>query len=137
MAGHAGGNGITWLEQLGKRYAEKRSIVEDKIRRWAVSAAEGKTTAKSSEKAKEKSEEEMKKARQKGMKIEEYRAWRDREMWLNDFNMIRKKDLLEGNLTDQEKKTMEDLKQKLEKTGGVPPISKGLQQELDKKSGKA
>ncbi len=24
MAGHAGGNGITWLETLGKRYAEKR-----------------------------------------------------------------------------------------------------------------
>ena len=24
MAGHAGGNGITWVESLGKRYAEKR-----------------------------------------------------------------------------------------------------------------
>lgn len=24
MAGHAGGNGITWLERVGKRYAEKR-----------------------------------------------------------------------------------------------------------------
>lgn len=24
MAGHAGGNGITWLENLGKRYAEHR-----------------------------------------------------------------------------------------------------------------
>lgn len=24
MAGHAGGNGITWMERVGKRYAEKR-----------------------------------------------------------------------------------------------------------------
>lgn len=24
MAGHAGGNGISWLESLGKRYAERR-----------------------------------------------------------------------------------------------------------------
>ncbi len=29
MAGHAGGNGITWLETLGKRYAEKRVGVGD------------------------------------------------------------------------------------------------------------
>lgn len=29
MAGHAGGNGITWLESLGKRYAEKRVGVGD------------------------------------------------------------------------------------------------------------
>lgn len=28
MAGHAGGNGITWLENLGKRYAEKRVGVD-------------------------------------------------------------------------------------------------------------
>jgi len=28
MAGHAGGNGITWLENLGKRYAEKRVGLE-------------------------------------------------------------------------------------------------------------
>jgi NhaP-type Na+/H+ or K+/H+ antiporter len=30
MAGHAGGNGITWLETLGKRYAEHRVGVSTK-----------------------------------------------------------------------------------------------------------
>lgn len=33
MAGHAGGNGITWLERLGKGYAERRigvTVKEDK-----------------------------------------------------------------------------------------------------------
>lgn len=119
-----------------ERYTEKRTVVEDKIRRWAASAAEGKTTAKTAEKAKEKQEEEIKKAKQKGMKLDEYRKWRDREMWLNDFNMLRKRDLLEGTLTEEDKKTMKELEKKLEASGGVPPISKGLQQELDKKKSK-
>jgi len=30
MAGHAGGNGISWLERLGKNYAERRMGVSGK-----------------------------------------------------------------------------------------------------------
>ena len=52
---------------------------------------------------------------------------------MNDFNMLRKRDLLESNLDDNEKKQMKDLEQKLEKGGGVPPISKSLQDLIDKK----
>jgi hypothetical protein len=69
------------------------------------------------------------------MKIDEYRAWRDREMWLNDFNMLRKQDLLEANLSDAQKKEMAELSKKLETSGGVPEISKTLQAEIDKKKG--
>ena len=118
-----------------ERYTEKRSVVEDKIKRWAASAASGKANAKASAKAKEKEDEEIKKAKKKGMKLNEYRAWRDREMWMNDFNMLRKRSLLDQDLSDQEKKDMQDLEKKLQATGGVPEISKGLQQELDKKNG--
>ena len=116
-----------------ERYAEKREVVEEKVTRWAMQAAEGKSQAKDSAKQKEKEDEEKKKARKKGMSLEEYRAWRDREMWLNDFNMLRKQHLLEENLTDDQKKEMEDLQKKLEKSGGVPEVSKTLQAELDKK----
>lgn len=128
---------IDTIRKLSReRYAEERSIVEDKVRRWSAAAAEGKTKAKHDAKAKEKEEEEIKKAKKKGMKLEEYRAWRDREMWLNDFNMLRKQHLLEENLNDEQKKEMAELEKKLEKTGGVPEISKTLQAELDKRSGK-
>ncbi len=118
-----------------ERYAEKREVVEDKINRWSAQAAEGKSIAKQDAKAKEKADEELKKARKKGMKIDEYRAWRDREMWLNDFNMLRKQDLLEANLSDAQKKEMAELSKKLETSGGVPEISKTLQAEIDKKKG--
>jgi len=118
-----------------ERYTEKRSVVEEKIKRWAASAASGKANAKASAKAKEKEGEEYKKAKKKGMKLEEYRAWRDREMWMNDFNMLRKRSLIDKDLSEQEKKDMQDLEKKLQETGGVPEISKGLQQELDKKNG--
>lgn len=120
-----------------ERYTEKRSVIEEKILRWAASAAEGKTNAKAASKAKEKEEEEMKKARKKGMKLDEYRAWRDREMWMNDFNMLRKRSLLGETLNDAEQKEKAELEKKLTATGGIPEISKGLQAELDKKNGKA
>ncbi|PIR54499.1 hypothetical protein COU75_00575 [Candidatus Peregrinibacteria bacterium CG10_big_fil_rev_8_21_14_0_10_42_8] len=119
-----------------ERYTEKRSVIEEKINRWAASAAEGRSTAKVASKAKEKEEEEMKKARKKGMKLEEYRAWRDREMWMNDYNMLRKRFLLGETLSDAEEKEKANLKKKLTDSGGIPEISKGLQQELDKKNGK-
>lgn len=116
-----------------ERYAEKRKVVEDKVNRWSAAAAQGKTQAKQDAKAKEKEEEEKKKAKKKGMTLQEYRAWRDREMWLNDFNMLRKQHLLEENLSDEQKKDMEALEKKLEASGGVPEVSKTLLAELEKK----
>lgn len=126
----------TLLKLSRERYADKRSTVEEKIARWAASAAEGKQEAKKNEKAKEKEEEERKKAKKKGMSLAEYRAWRDREMWLNDFNMLRKQHLLEQNLTEDQQKEMAALEKKLEASGGVPEVSKTLQAELEKR-GKA
>lgn len=116
-----------------ERYAEKREVVEDKVNRWSAQAADGKTQAKQDAKSKEKAEEELKKARKKGMKLDEYRAWRDREMWLNDFNMLRKQHLLEANLSDVQAKEMVELTKKLETSGGIPEVSKTLQVEIDKK----
>jgi hypothetical protein len=129
---------IEKLKSLSReRYSERREIVEDNINRWSASAAEGKNKAKDAAKAKEKGEEEMKKARKKGMKLDEYRKWRDREMWINDFNMIRKRSLLGETLSEADQKSMKDLEAKLKDSGGVPEVSKGLQQEIDKKQGKA
>ena len=116
-----------------ERYSEKRSVVEEKITRWAASAAEGKGKAKEEEKAKEKEEEEKKKAKKKGMSLKEYREWRDREMWLNDFNMLRKRHLLDQDLSASEQKDMSALQKKLEASGGVPEVSKTLQAELEKR----
>lgn len=116
-----------------ERYADKRSVVEEKIQRWAASAAEGKSKAKEDQKAKEKEDEERKKAKKKGMSLEDYRAWRDREMWLNDFNMLRKRSLLDNDLSAEEQKHMKDLEAKLQKTGGIPEVSKTLQQEIEKR----
>jgi hypothetical protein len=116
-----------------ERYSEKRAIVEDKIKRWAESAKEGKVAAKSVEKAKEKEEEEKKKAREKKMTLEEYRSWRDKEMWTNDFNALRKRSMLGETLSAEETKKMKDLEKKLEASGGVPPPSKTLLQEVEKK----
>jgi len=118
-----------------ERYAEKREVVEDKVNRWSAQAADGKTQAKQDAKSKEKAEEELKKARKKGMKLDEYRAWRDREMWLNDFNMLRKQHLLEANLSDVQAKEMVELTKKLETSGGIPEVSKTLQVEIDKRRG--
>jgi len=129
---------VDTLRKLSReRYSESRAVVEEKIAKWAASAAQGKQKAKTDAKAKEKEEEELKKARKKGMKLEEYRAWRDREMWTNDYNALRKKQLMDEQLSDDEKKTMQELAQKLEKSGGIPPMSKAMQElEQKKKEGK-
>jgi hypothetical protein len=109
-----------------ERYTEERRVVEDKIMRWAASAGEGKVAAKQAEKSKEKEEEERKKAKAKKMTLDQYRAWRDREMWLNEYNALRKKEFLGEALTDGEKAQMAELTPKLEATGGIPPPSKGM-----------
>ncbi len=108
-----------------ERYCEKRSEVEEKIGRWLESAKEGRMVAVKAEKSKEKEVEEREKAKKKGMKLEEYRAWRDREMWTNDFNALRKKAITE-KLSGEEEGKMKDLEGKLAKSGGVPPPSKAM-----------
>jgi len=60
------------------------------------------------------------------MKLEEYRKWRDREMWLNDFNMIRKKEFMGEALSDEEVKSKAELEKKLTDSGGVPEPSKTM-----------
>ena len=109
-----------------ERYAQCRSEVEGKIFKWASASSDAKKKAKKTLKSKEKEAEEIQKAGKKGMKLEEYRAWRDREMWINDFNVLRKKEYSGNALTDSEKKSMEELRAKLEKSGGVPPPSKTM-----------
>ena len=64
--------------------------MEEKISKWIASARVGREEAKSAEKAKEREEEEKKKAKAKKMSLEQYRAWRDRELWTNEYNAIRK-----------------------------------------------
>ncbi|MSR67370.1 DUF87 domain-containing protein [Candidatus Peribacteria bacterium] len=108
-----------------ERYCEKRSVVEDKIGRWLESAKEGRMVAVKAGKSKEKETEEREKAKKKGMKLDEYRAWRDREMWTNDFNALRKKAITE-KLSGEEEGKIKDLEKKLEKSGGVPPPSKAM-----------
>jgi hypothetical protein len=116
-----------------ERYAEKKSVVEEKIMRWAAGAQEAQVAAKTIAKASEKEEEEKKKARAKKMTLEQYRAWRDRELWANTYNAIRKKQFLGETLTEAETKEMADLAPKLEATGGIPPVSKTLLDEAKKK----
>ncbi len=116
-----------------ERYCEKRSVVEEKIGRWLESAKEGRMVAVKAEKNKEKEVEEREKAKKKGMKLEEYRAWRDREMWTNDFNALRKKAITE-KLSGEEEGKMKDLEGKLAKSGGVPPPSKAMIEAEAKKS---
>lgn len=116
-----------------ERYAEKRSVVEEKILRWAASAQEGQIAAKTAAKQQEKEEEEKKKARAKKMTLEQYRAWRDRELWLNLYNALRKKQFLGETLSPEEEKEMADLVPKLEATGGIPAVSKTLLDEAKKK----
>jgi len=116
-----------------ERYTEKRAVVEEKISKWAVSSFEAATQAKSGEKAKEKEEEEVKKAKKKGMSLKDYRAWRDREMWTNEYNSLRKKEILGEAFTPDEEKLKKDLEKKLEMSGGVPPLSKALQELKERK----
>ena len=89
--------------------------------------------AKTAAKASEKEEEEKKKARAKKMTLEQYRAWRDRELWLNTYNAARKKQFLGETLTPEETAQMAELAPKLEATGGIPAVSKTLLDEAKKK----
>lgn len=124
---------IETLRELSReRYAQKREVVEEKILRWAASLSEGKTVAKQAEKSKEKEEEERKKARAKGMSLQEYRSWRDREMWINEFNALRKRTMLGETLAPTETTQMTDLEQKLVASGGVPPPSKSMLDAVEK-----
>jgi hypothetical protein len=75
---------------------------------------------------KEKKDEERKKAKAKGLSLEAYRAWRDRELWTNLFNALRKKQFLGEEMTLLEQTQMADLEKKLEASGGVPPPSKAM-----------
>ncbi|MBI1813121.1 type IV secretion system DNA-binding domain-containing protein [Candidatus Peregrinibacteria bacterium] len=109
-----------------ERYAEERVIVEDKIGKWVASARAAHKSAKSFEKSKEKEEEEKKRAKAKGLPLEDYRKWRDREMWTNDYNMLRKKKFKGEALTKDDDEKMKDLEKKLEASGGVPPPSKTM-----------
>lgn len=111
-----------------ERYAEERAGVEEKILRWAATAAEAAKGLKQVGKLKEKEEEERKKARAKKMTLEQYRVWRDREMWLNAFNALRKKEFTGVTLTSEEARQKGDLMQKLEASGGIPPPSKTMLQ---------
>lgn len=116
-----------------ERYAKTRADVEDKIHKWAASANEAKVQAKDDAKKKEKEEEERKKARAKKMTLEEYRKWRDRELWTNLYNALRKKQFTGEQLSVLEQTQMQDLEKKLESSGGIPPPSKAL---LASKDGK-
>ncbi|MDO8649075.1 MAG: type IV secretion system DNA-binding domain-containing protein [Candidatus Peregrinibacteria bacterium] len=109
-----------------ERYSEKRAVVEDKIGKWVASARTAHDQVKTAEKAKEKEDEEKKKAKAKGMSLDEYRKWRDREMWTNEFNALRKKKFLGEALSPEEEKRMAELEKKLIETGGVPPPSKTM-----------
>jgi len=102
-----------------ERYAEKRSVIEEKIVKWAKSAKSAKAKQKTDLKAKEKELEEVKKAKKKGMKLDEYRKWRDREMWTNSYNSLKKKVANSEKLTDEEKAEMKDLEEKLKAAGGA------------------
>lgn len=120
-----------------ERYAQKRADVEERILRWASNTAGMKPTVakprpKTGEKAKEKEEEEIKKAKAKKMTLEQYRAWRDREMWTNEYNALRKRMMLGEALAEGEVAIMQELEQKLEAGGGVPPVSKSMLDAVEK-----
>ncbi len=125
------------LRRLSReRYSEDRAVVEEKIRRWAASSAEGKKAAVASVKGKEKEEEEREKARKKKMTLEQYRAWRDREMWTNDFNALRKRKLLQEPLSADEERQLIELEKHLHASGGVPEVSKTLKEQIEKRAKK-
>jgi hypothetical protein len=100
-----------------ERYTKKRSVIEGKLQRWAASTKTARQKQKSDLKMKEKEEEERKKARKRGMSLEEYRKWRDREMWTNRFNQLKKKEGTEG-LSAEEMKEFAEIQQKLAAAGG-------------------
>jgi len=102
-----------------ERYALGRDVVEKKIGKWAASAKNAKDKQKKDAKSKEKELEEIKKAKKKGMKLAEYRTWRDREMWTNEYNSLTKKMNQGEKLSAEDKARMEELKKSLEKSGGA------------------
>ncbi len=129
---------INIIKRLSReRYAEERKTVEEKIGKWVQSGRDARANAKSASKSKEKEDEEKKKAKAKGMSLEDYRKWRDREMWLNDFNALRKKQFLGEALTKDDNAKMADLQKKLEASGGVPPPSKTMMSAKEKGTPKA
>ncbi len=115
-----------------ERYAEQRKVVEEKIGKWVAGARESAVAAKSAVKNKEKEEEEKKKAKAKKMTLEQYRAWRDREMWMNDYNAIRKRQMKGEEISRDDLGKMEELGKKLEATGGIPAPSKTMLAEVEK-----
>lgn len=126
---------VTLIRRASReRYCEKKSVVEDKIGKWLASAKEGRQAVAKAGKAKEKEAEEIEKAKKKGMKLADYRAWRDREMWTNDFNALRKKSITEA-LSAEEQAKLKELQTSLEKSGGVPPPSKAMIEAEAKKKG--
>jgi len=127
-------NRLDVLRRLSReRYAEEREVVEDKIRAWAARSSEARKDSVRQGKASEKEDEERKKARQKKMSLEEYRAWRDRELWTNEFNALRKRSLLGEEISKDEEKQLKDLEKKLAGSGGVPEVSKTLKEQIEKK----
>ncbi len=125
---------VATIRRLSReRYAERCDDVEEKIAKWIASGRAAKKTAKASEKTKEKEEEELKKAKKKGMTLAAYRVWRDRELWTNEYNALRKKKLLGEALTGDEEKAFIEYEKKLTASGGIPPPSKGLTQLLEAK----
>lgn len=124
----------TLLRRVSReRYAEKREVVEEKILRYAAAASEARAQGAKEEKSREKEEEERKRAKKKGMSVEQYRKWRDREMWTNDFNALRKKVFGGESLTPEEQARMADLEKRLEQSGGVPLPSKAFLELKEKK----
>lgn len=109
-----------------ERYTEKRAVVEDKISKWMAGAKAAKVEVKTKEKAREKEEEERQKAKKKGMTLEEYRKWRNRELWTNEYNALRKKEFVSETLSAEEQAKKSDLEQNLEASGGIPPQSKTM-----------
>ena len=71
----------------------------------------------------------MKKARAKKMTLEQYRAWRDKEMWTNEYNALKKKQMLGTALTPDDEAKFADYAQKILAAGGtLPPVSKSMVQ---------
>ncbi len=66
------------------------------------------------------------------MTLEQYRAWRDREMWSNEYNALRKRIMLGETLAEFETGQMKELEQKLEAGGGLPPVSKSMLDAVEK-----
>jgi hypothetical protein len=54
-------------------------------------------------------------------------------MWTNDFNALRKRSMLGETLTSEEQGKLKDLEKRLTDLGGVPPVSKTLLAEVEKK----